>query len=238
MTAYCLIHGSGQGPNGWKLLVQELEQRGHRVLTPAFEVSRTDEGLAWHADTIVQALDHSGLKPADVVCVAHSASGMYVPLIAERWSPRRMVFLAAVVPRPGLSIIKQFRADPSMFNPAWVGQNPDNDKVALDFVFHDCPSDRLDWALSTRIMFYAKRAIEEPCPLRAWPTVPAAYIACCDDRTITPGWQRKAARELLGVEPLELPGGHCPHVSRPEALADALEGMEKQVTVPSKKVES
>jgi pimeloyl-ACP methyl ester carboxylesterase len=226
MTAYCLIHGSGQGPDGWKLLVRELEQRGHRVLTPAFQVSRTDEGLAWHADTIVQALNRSGLYPADVVCVAHSASGMYLPLIAERWSPRRMVFLAAVVPQPSVSIVEQFRADPSMFNPAWVGQNPLDDKVALDFVYHDCPPDRLDWAFSTRLVFYTKCALEEPCPLRAWPSVPSAYIVCSDDRTITPGWQRKAARELLGVEPVELPGGHCPHVNRPEALTEALERME------------
>ncbi len=28
MTVYCLIHGSGQGPDGWKLLVQELERLG------------------------------------------------------------------------------------------------------------------------------------------------------------------------------------------------------------------
>src|SRR5205809_7311101 len=35
----------------------------------------------------VQAFNGSGLNPADVVCVAHSASGMYLPLIAERWSP-------------------------------------------------------------------------------------------------------------------------------------------------------
>jgi pimeloyl-ACP methyl ester carboxylesterase len=228
MIAYCLIHGSGQGPDGWKLLVQELERRGHRVLIPAFQVSRTDEGLAWHADTIVQALNDSGLNPADVICVAHSASGIYLPLIAERWSPRRMVFLAAVVPCPGRSFIEQFRADPSMFNPAWVGQNPMEDQVAVDFVFHDCPPDRLDWAMSTRIMFYAKRAIEERCPLRGWPAVPSAYIVCADDRTITPAWQRKAARELLGVEPVELPTGHCPHVSRPEPLADALERIENK----------
>jgi pimeloyl-ACP methyl ester carboxylesterase len=228
MTAYCLIHGSGQGPDGWKLLVHELERRGRGVLTPAFQVNRTDESLAWHAETVIQELGRSGLNPADVVCVAHSTSGMYLPLIAERWSPRRMVFLAAVVPRPGFSFIEQFRADPSMFNPAWVGQNPLDDKVALDFVFHDCPPDRLDWAMSTRIMFYAKRAIEEPCPLRAWPHVPAAYVVCADDRTITPEWQRKAARELLGAGPVELPGGHSPQVSRPEALADALEQIEKK----------
>lgn len=228
MTAYCLIHGSGQSPDGWELLAGELERRSHRVLTPAFQVGRTDESLAWHAETIVNALNGSGLDPAGVVCLAHSASGMYLPLIAERWSPRRMVFLAAVVPCPGVSVIEQYRADPSMFNPAWAGQNPLEDKVALDFVFHDCPPDRLDWALSTRLIFYAKRAMEEPCPLRAWPAVPSAYIVCADDRTITPQWQRKAARELLGVEPVELPGGHCPHVSRPEALADVLERLDKE----------
>jgi pimeloyl-ACP methyl ester carboxylesterase len=226
MASYCLIHGSGQGPDGWNLLARELETRGHSVFTPAFQVSKTDKGLAWHADTIVNALNGSGMKPRDVVCVAHSASGMYLPLIAERWSPRRMIFLAAVVPRPGVSFMEQFRADPSMFNPAWVGQNPLEDKVALDFVFHDCPPDRLDWAMSTRIMFYAKRAIAEPCPLRAWPRVPPAYIVCADDRTIAPAWQRKAARELLEVQPIELPGGHCPHVSRPEALAEVLQRME------------
>jgi len=228
MTAYCLIHGSGQGPDGWRLLAHELQRRGHRVLTPAFQVSRAEEGAAWHAQTIVNALDRSGMNPADVVCVAHSASGMYLPLIAERWSPRRMVFLAAVVPRPGVSIIEQYRADPSMFNPAWVGQNPLEDRVALDFVYHDCPPDRLDWALSTRLVFYAKRAMNEPCSLRSWPAVPSTYVVCSDDRTITPAWQRKAARELLGVEPIELPGGHCPHVSRPDALADLLERVDNR----------
>src|SRR5439155_23412626 len=101
---------------GTRGLVEELEQRGHHVLTPAFDLSRTGEGAAWHAETLVEALKTFGQEPADVVCVAHSASGMYLPLIAERWRPRRMVFLAALIPRPGVSVIEQFRADPSMFN--------------------------------------------------------------------------------------------------------------------------
>lgn len=234
MTTFCLIHGSGQGPQGWKLLADELERRGHRVLTPALRLAATDEGAAWHADTLVEALERSGHEPGDVVCVAHSASGMYLPLVAERWRPRRMVFLAALVPRPGVSILEQFRADPSMFNPAWVGKNPTQDEVALEFVFHDCPPGRLDWALSTRVFFYAKRALEEPCPLATWPSVPASYVSCAEDRTIAPAWQRRAAREWLGVEPVEIPGGHCPHVSRPEALADALERISKQtLSVPA-----
>jgi hypothetical protein len=117
---------------------------------------------------------------------------MYLPIIAERWSPRPTVFLATVVPRPGMSVIERFRADPSMFSPVWVGQNPLEDNVALDFVYHDCPPDHIDSAMSKRLTFYAKRALEEPCPLRDWPAVPSAYIVCTDDRTITPAWQRKA----------------------------------------------
>src|SRR5262249_14599869 len=108
-------------------------------------------------------------------------------------------------------------------NPAWLGKNPMEDDVALEFVFHDCPPERLEWALSTRVFFYAKRAMAEPCPLSAWPAVPAGYIGCAQDRTITPSWQRKAAREWLGVAPVEIDSGHAPNVSRPEVLADALD---------------
>lgn len=183
------------------------KRRGHTVLMPAFDVNRTDEGLVWHAETIVQALDRSGLNPADVVCVAHSASGIYLPLIAERWSPRRMVFLAAVVPRPGTSFIEQFRIDPSMFNPAWVGQNPLDDKVALNFVFHDCPPDRLDWAMSTRIMFYAKRAIEEPARCRPG-------LACHPPTSSVPTIERSLQRG--SVRPLE----NCSECSRLNCPAD------------------
>ena len=97
-----------------------------------------------------------------------------------------------------------------------------DESVALEFVYHDCPANRLEWAMSTRVFFYAKKAMEEPCPLQAWPAIPASYIACRDDRTITPAWQMRAARERLNVEPHVLPGGHCPNVSRPEALAELL----------------
>ena len=222
-TTFCLMHSSGQGPEGWKLLVEELQHRGHRALTPAFDLTKTDEGAAFHAETIIQALRASGQRPTDVVCVAHSASAMYLPIVAEQWRPRRMIFLAALIPQLGRSIIEQFNADPSMFNPAWIGKNPMDDSVALEFVYHDCPTNRIEWALSTRVLFYAKKAIEEQCPLSVWPPVPASYIACLDDRTIAPAWQMRAAREWLNVEPFVLPGGHCPNVSRPEALAKLLD---------------
>ena len=222
MATYCLLHSSGQGPEGWKLVRNALETRGHRVLTPAFRVNESDRGAAWHAQTIADQLRESRCTLSGIVCVAHSAAGMFLPIVADLVKPRSMVFLAALIPRLGLSIIDQFRADPSMFRPEWVGKDPMDDNVAIQFLYHDCPEDRIDWALSTRIAFYAKRAMEEMCQLSTWPATPSVYIACRDDRTIDPAWQRRASREWLGVEALELDGGHCPNVGRPEALADML----------------
>jgi hypothetical protein len=223
MTTFCLLHSSGQGPEGWKLVRDALEARHHRVLTPAFSIEETDKGAAWHAQTIVEQLRNSQCEPSTFVCVGHSAAGIFLPIIADLWKPRHMVFLVALIPRPGVSILDQFRADPSMFQPAWIGKDPMNDDVALQFLYHDCPRDRIAWVLSTRVRFYAKRAMEEPCPLVTWPAVPASYILASDDRTINPVWQRKASHEWLGVDAIELPGGHCPNVSRPEILADTLE---------------
>ena len=104
-----------------------------------------------------------------------------------------------------------------------IGKNPMVDDVALAFPYHDCPPERIDWVMSTRIDFYAKRAMEEPCPLVTWPLIPSSYLLCSGDRTINPAWRRKASREWLGVDAIELPCGHCSNVSRPEVLAEALE---------------
>lgn len=223
MTTFCLLHSSGQGPEGWKLVRDALEARRHRVLTPAFHIKETDKTAAWHAETIVEQLRESRCTPSDAVCVGHSAAGIFLPIVANLLNMRRMVFLAALIPRPGVSILDQFRADRSMFQPEWVGKDPMNDDVALQFLYHDCPQDRINWVLSTRVDFYAKRAMDEPCPLVTWPPIASSYILCTEDRTINPEWQRKASRKWLGVEALELPGGHCPNVSRPEALADVLQ---------------
>ena len=70
----------------------------------------------------------------------------------------------------------------------------------LNFVYHDCPRDRLDWALSTQLVFYAKRAIEEPCPLRAWPFVPSTYLVCSDDFTASVTAPAKSRFQLLMAE--------------------------------------
>lgn len=109
-----------------------------------------------------------------------------------------------------------------MFNPDWLGKDPADDDIALEFLFHDCSPEVAAWALTTRTDWYPGRLYEEPCPLTDWPGTPSAYVVCTEDRTIRPEWSRNAARERLGVEVIELPGGHCPQISRPRELAALL----------------
>jgi pimeloyl-ACP methyl ester carboxylesterase len=66
------------------------------------------------------------------------------------------------------------------------------------------------------------RGAPEPAPLGRWPDVPAAYILCVEDRTFTRQWARRMSRNLLGVDAVELPGGHCPFLSRPAELSEKL----------------
>lgn len=225
MSLFCLVHGSGQGPSGWGLLVPELEQRGHHSLCVDLPTNEPEAGSERYAQVIAETLAGQQSK---AVVVAHSASGMFLPLVPGCCSVAHMVFLAAVIPEPGKSLMQRFQADRQMFNPEWVGKDPTQDPaVARQFLFHDCADQVANWALTTERLMYARAAMDEPCPLHSWPEVPSTYILPMEDRTINPAWWRKEAERLLGFPPLEVPGGHCPHVSRPAELAAMLDRIAK-----------
>lgn len=225
MSVFCLVNGSTQNPLCWKLLIPELEKHGHRTITPSLPVDEPAASGTRYAEVIAQALADAG---DDVVLVGHSASGMFIPLVPSLRRIRRLVYLAALIPKPGASIRDQLAADPDMLNAQWVatcraGNDPSaNDEVAIKFLFHDCKPEAIDLGLTTRMRMYAEGAMTEIFPLESLPEVSSSYIVCSEDRTISPDWARRTARERLGVEAVELPGGHCPYLSRPLKLADVL----------------
>jgi pimeloyl-ACP methyl ester carboxylesterase len=126
-----------------------------------------------------------------------------------------------------LSLANQVAAQPDIFNAemmtvpalAWS-----DEAVVTRFLFHDCsPEVAHDAFTRMRPRREGRGAlVTEVTPLPTWPDVPCSYVLCRDDRTVTPAWARRAARERLGVEPIEIPGGHCPMLSRPGELAEAL----------------
>ena len=214
-----LLHSTGQGAAGWARVVAALAERGHAAHAPELP---SDPGLL-AADYAERIRRHVGPVAAPIV-LAHSGAGPLLPAAARALGASRQVWLAAWVPDPEASFAEDAgRHAGAAFNPDWVGKDPTtDDAVAAAFLYHDCDQATLRWALSTRRLFLPRGVYGERLPLA--PEIPSTYIVAARDRTIRPAWQRRMARERLGVEPVEIPAGHCPNVSRPERLAELIIG--------------
>jgi pimeloyl-ACP methyl ester carboxylesterase len=223
MTIFGLVHGAGLGAWCWERLIAELEARGHQAATVDLPLNDQSVGASRLAEMALAAF----VRFDDLVLVGHSISGLIIPVVASHRPERRLVFLHAVLPQPGLSLADQVTAEPDMFNPEMMTDPPQswsNEAIVTRFLLHDCtPEVAHDSFTRLRPRRDGRSVlITEVTPLQTWPTVPRSYILCRDDRTATPAWAGRAARERLGIEPIEIPGGHCPMLSRPGALAEAL----------------
>jgi pimeloyl-ACP methyl ester carboxylesterase len=219
-VVFLLVHGTTQSPDGWQLLINELNQAGHAAVTT--DLARFGERLSAAQYGQAVAAELSGTN-VDVV-VAHSGSGLLLPAIASATAARLQVYLAAGIPNGERSLMEEVRDDAlAVFNTDWVGTDPiaDHDS-ARRFLFHDCTPEVADWAVTTLRSFVPVSVYSE----RVQPAsaIPAMVVVPDRDRTLRTDWMLATARTRLGVEPVVLPGGHCPHVSRPKELASLLAG--------------
>jgi pimeloyl-ACP methyl ester carboxylesterase len=243
MSLFCLVHGAFQGTWCWDLLIPYLEAQGHKTVAMDLPIENESATLSQFADAVIQAIP----KTDDIVLVGHSMAGTIIPLVAEAVKVRQLVFLAALIPYPGISTLdqfshhldsdtlksfnyqpkdlsklEQFHSEPDMYEPASVGKDYSDEAVLRHFFFHDCQPDVTQWALSKSRSQQSMAYIFETNPLKALPSVERKYIVGTDDRIISPTWSRYAARKRLGVDAIELASGHCPHLFRPDLLASVL----------------
>jgi pimeloyl-ACP methyl ester carboxylesterase len=222
-----LVHGAYHGAWCWDLLRPELERLGHRVIVMDLPISDPALGAAEYARTVESALE-PGSEP---VLVGHSMAGLVVPLVAANRPIRRLIFLAAYLPSPGQSANEQRRTEPidgrvAPSTSEWIDVGEDvwmvGPKTATELFFPDATPAVARWA-TQRLRPQSYRVMNETTPLTTWPDVESRSIVCRDDRAINPAWVRAASRDRLGVDPVELSGGHSPFLTRPVELALAID---------------
>ncbi len=221
-----LVHGAWHGAWCWEPLVDELRRRG--IAGIAVDLPTEDPAVttADYARLVDQAL---GASRDEVVLVGHSMGGLTLPVVAGLRPVRRMVFVCALVPQPDRSWDSVARAHRDLFSAGLArGQQTQEDgsttwdpAAAAEILYSDCaPAVAAAAAARLRRQYWTPTRIA--APFTRWPDVESRYVVCAEDRTLVPDGERRLARELLSVEPVELPGGHSPFLSRPAALADVV----------------
>ena len=173
MTDLVLVHGSTQSAAGFAELVAGLEAAGHRALTVCIPSAAAETSVEY-ADLLAGQLPELD-RP---VVVAHSASGLLLPALAERLAARLQVWLAGAVAdfRAGRSFIDEVRADPqAVLQPDWIGIDPTSDPVlATHFLFHDASLPRLRAGLATLELCDLSAVYAERPPVD--PSAPAVRV--------------------------------------------------------------
>ncbi|MFB9235415.1 alpha/beta fold hydrolase [Plantactinospora siamensis] len=219
MATFVLIPGAGGAAWYWHRLVPELADRGHDAVPVELPAGDDSAGLDEYVDTVLRAVGDR----TDLVVVGQSMGGLTAPLICEHRPVRLLVLLNAMVPRPGepggqwWENTGQERALRESAEAA--GRPVDFDPLV--YFFHDVPPE-----VTAEAMRYeppqSGTPFQKPWPLVAWPDVPTRILVGRDDRFFPADFQRRVARERLGIEPEELPGGHLAALSHPRELADRL----------------
>lgn len=220
---YVLIPGAGGSAHYWHLLVDELTGRGREAVAVDLPAGDAHAALPVYADVVRAAVDGH----TDVVLVAQSLGAFTAPLVADHPAVRLLVLVNPMIPAPGETPGDWWaatgHAQARAAYAAAHGRDPDAGvDLAVDF-FHDVPAEVSAQLLAAGGPQESAAVFSRPNPLRRWPDVPTRVVTGRDDRFFPAGFQRRLARERLGVEPDELPGGHLLALSQPGPLADRLE---------------
>jgi pimeloyl-ACP methyl ester carboxylesterase len=220
MSTIVLIPGADGQAWYWHRLVPELRAHGHDPVTMDLPTD-PGAGLAEYTNAVVDAIPDGA---TDIVVVAQSIGGFVGPLIPDRVPVRELILVNAMVPAPGESAGEWWGAtgQPAAraADATAHGRTTDFD-LQRDF-FHDVPAEVTAEALAGPVSSPSDRFFADPWPRQSWPDVPTRFLQGRDDRFFPLEFQRRVVRERLGLDLVELPGGHLNALSQPAALAAAV----------------
>lgn len=222
MTTFLLLPGAGGAARWyWHRVARILERHGHTAIAVDLPADDPAAGLPEYAELVIDAS-----RGHDAIVLVAQSMGAFTALsVSERLALQRLVLLNAMVPNPGETANEWW--DNTGWEAARIAAARTSgyaETVDLDTYFlHDVPPS----ALLTDANAGADEAdiaFEQPCDFTSWPAVPTTILAGRFDRFFPLSFQRRVARERLGLDVTELPGGHLNALSQPDAVARALLG--------------
>jgi pimeloyl-ACP methyl ester carboxylesterase len=231
VSTFCLIHGAWHDGSCWDPLIGHLRARGHEAVAPDLPY---DDATAGYAERARPALEMVESASESLVVLGHSMGSAYAPLVAVQLPGALLVHLC-----PRLGPFRSPPGAPTIFREGFPFPPTRADRKsvwdpesAITAMYPRLPRQAAS-ALAHRLLPMAPPADEYP--LSSHPDVPTALIYATDDEFFEPAWERFMARELLGIQPIEITGGHFPMIEDPAALADLLDALAQKHADPAER---
>lgn len=219
---FVLIPGAGVDPRVFGATIAALADLGHDAVAPPLPLRDERATPSDHADAVATAVRGRG----ELAVVAQSLGAFSGSLLPARIPVAQLILLAPMIPQPGETAGQWWEntahseAIASLI--ARYGEMSHWGQEAIAEVFlHD-----VDPEVAGANEHYSGAPgagmFGEPWPLRTWPDVPTRVLAPQEDRLFPLSFQRRVARERLGVDVDVMPGGHLPMLARPRELAEQL----------------
>lgn len=224
--SFILIPGAGGMAWYWHRVVPLLEQAGCEAIADELPADDPSKGLDDYADIVIRTIG----SRSNVILVAQSLGGFTAPLVCARKDIRALVFVNAMIPRPGETAGAWWEntgAVDARITAATVGGYTPQFDLQTYFL-HDVPEAVLR-AGPSRQREQSDSMFGQPCRFERWPRIPLRVIAAADDRFFPLGFQKRVARARLDAPVEVIPGGHLVALSRPKELVDGLLRLRQEV---------
>jgi pimeloyl-ACP methyl ester carboxylesterase len=219
MSTFVLIPGAGGTASFWYRVIPLLEAGGHEAIAVDLPGADESAGLPEYTDLVLAAM---GARE-DVVLVAQSMGAFTAPMVCARRPVRLLILVNAMIPQPGETPGEWWGntgSEEAQIAAAREGGYPAEIDLEIYFL-HDLPAEVLASGEASGGP-EADIAFSQPCAIDRWPDVPTRVICGRDDRLFPLEFQRRVAKDRLGLEVDVVPGGHLCALSYPAALADQL----------------
>ena len=219
MSTFVLIPGAGGTASFWSRVTPLLQAGGHRAIAVDLPGADESAGLPEYTDLVLAAL----ADQEDVMLVAQSMGAFTAPMVCARGPVRLLILVNAMIPQPGETPGEWWSntgSEEARIAAARDGGYPAELDLETYFT-HDLPAEVL---ASGEVSGgpEADIAFGQPCAIDRWPDVPTRVVSGREDRLFPLEFQRRLARDRLGLEVDVVPGGHLAALSYPAALADQL----------------
>jgi pimeloyl-ACP methyl ester carboxylesterase len=232
--AFVLLPGGGMGAWIWERLTPLLDRRslaveGRIAAPPGWTEARalrraTIRGCAAY---VAGLIDAEGVT--DAVLVAHSGSGVIAPFVAEHTSAvRHIVFIAANIPPEGGTALDGLPFGVRLMNVVAIRlfTKPvparKREKVIREHFVNASPEDVIECMLDKDIRPEPPCAAFERVHRQGLPRIPATYVKCLRDGTLSAAGFERMIANYGGMESVEIDADHMVMLSRPRELAAAL----------------